>query len=112
MALNNKLIISQQNFVYIIDQNQILFCQSESCYTTIYLSDGKSHMMVRSLSKVAKEDLNGNDFLRVNQSFLVNRNFILRIDKKNKLLNLLNNHAIPFTVSIKELMILLHKEAS
>jgi len=63
---------------------------------------------VKSLAKVTREDLNSTDFIRVNQSFLVNKNFIKFIDKKNKLLELKNEYRVPFTTSLKDLLELIN----
>jgi two-component system LytT family response regulator len=103
MNLNEKLILSEKHFVYLISHANIAFCESDNCYTTIYLIDGKRHLAVRSLAKLSNEDLNVPDFIRVNQSFLINRNHINTIDKKKKIIKMTGDYEIPFTISLKSL---------
>lgn len=104
MSNNNRLIISQSKYVYLIDCDRILYCKSDNCYTSVYLVDGKCFILVKSLAKVIKDDLNQDNFIRVNQSYLINRDFIQLIDKKNKYIELINNVLIPFTVNVKDLL--------
>jgi DNA-binding LytR/AlgR family response regulator len=97
-------MIPQQNVIHVIDQLQIIFCQSDDCYTWVHLKDGQRHLIVKSLIKFSKE-LNPTLFIRVNQSYLINKSYIKIIDKKKKCLVLLNDHIIPFTLTLKELLL-------
>lgn len=101
-----KIIIPQQDVIHFVDPFQILFCQSDSCYVSIYLSDGRRHLVVKSLSKFSKE-LSPEIFIRVNQSFVVNKTYITSIDKRKRSIKLIQDHDIPFTVTIKELMLMI-----
>jgi len=98
-----KIIIPQQNVIYLVNISEIIFCQSDDCYTRVYVVGGQRHLIVKSLTKFAKE-LNSPIFIRVNQSYLVNKCYIKCIDKKNKCIGLLNDQNIPFTVTLKELL--------
>ncbi|HEX8019282.1 LytTR family DNA-binding domain-containing protein [Mucilaginibacter sp.] len=103
-----KIIISQQNRIYFIKPEEILFCRSDSCYTNIHFLQEKQILTVKSLTKLHKELLS-EDFLRVNQSFIINRRFIQSIDKKKRCIELENGELIPFTVSLKELLLMIGK---
>lgn len=105
----NKLIIQQVDVIHIIDPSNIIFCQASNCYTNIYLLGGERHMIVKSLLKFSKE-LCPVNFIRVNQSFLINRGYIKTIDKKKKNISLLNNQIVPFTLTLKELLYLIKNE--
>lgn len=98
-----KVIISSQNRIYFIDQQNIVMCKSDSCYTIIYLTDLKEIMVCKSLSKFIQE-LDNIKFVRVSQSYAINKDCILSIDKKKKCLELVNEIIIPFTVTIKILL--------
>lgn len=103
-----KLVISSQEHLQFINQEDILFCKSDGCYTCVTLQSAKEFVICKPLAKVSKE-LDGDLFIRVNQSYLVNLNFITSIDKKKKILFLLNNTAIRFTTSIREIVIKVSK---
>ena len=100
-----KIIIHHQDVIHFIDPNLILYCQSDNCYTNVYLAEGEKYLVVMSLSKFAKEL--GSQFIRVNQSFLINSRYIKKINKKNKTVVLMNRLEVPFTITIKNLMLLI-----
>ncbi|MNL46091.1 LytTr DNA-binding domain protein [compost metagenome] len=102
-----KLIIKQQDNIYLIDYDHIVFCQSDNCYTFIHTIEDKKFIAVQSLSKFAKEQLKKPAFIRVSQSYVINRNFITSINKKNKTIVLINAQIVPFTVTIRELLTLI-----
>lgn len=103
MSINEKLIISEKHFVYLISHESIAFCESDNCYTTIHLTDGNKYLAARSLAKLCTEDLNVPCFIRVNQSYLINRNHINTIDKRKKLIKMTGDYNIPFTINLKTL---------
>ncbi|RYE14297.1 MAG: hypothetical protein EOP34_06900 [Rickettsiales bacterium] len=103
----SKITLADKNLIYLIDFSQIIFYASESCYSTLHLIDGRSFVLIKSLSKVEKE-LNTCSFIRVNQSYLINRNQIIHIDKKNKQVALINSISLPFTITVKKFIELLN----
>jgi len=107
MNKEKKYIISQPDAIHVVNFREIIYCKSDSCYTTVYLANGKNYVLVRSLAKVAKDDLNDEQFIRVNQSYLINKNHIQMIDKKKKLIAMIQDHFIPFTISLKALLALI-----
>jgi|ERR1700761_1092502 len=104
MPSKTILVVSQQNFIFFVEKEKIVYCQSDNCYTSLYLSDGRNLLLVKSLAKVIREDLNDDDFIRINQSYLINKKFIVFIDKKKKHVELINDIRIPFTKSLKDLL--------
>jgi two-component system LytT family response regulator len=108
--MTTKIAISQKTTIHLVDCNCIVYCQSNSCYTFVHLVDGEKYIVVKSLAKFAREELWFPEFIRVSQSYLVNRNYISSIDKKKKNVVLSNGHAITFTITIKELIALIYKQ--
>lgn len=103
-----KLIISQQDAIFFIESSKIIYLESDNCYTTIYLIGGKQIIACKSLAKLQKE-LAPHVFIRVSQSFLINRFLIDRIDKKKKTIALNGSHCINYTIALKTLMTLLNQ---
>lgn len=106
-----KIIIHSQDLIRVIDQSEILFCKSDNCYTTIFLSDNEEHVICKSLSKTFKE-LDTAVFIRVNQSYVININFIKSIDKKKKTIELIGSRVIPFTTTLTDLLSLIASKAA
>ncbi len=105
LQMKNRIIVKSQNFFYFIDPDNIFYCESDNCYTTIF-SNRKKVVVSQSLTKFAKM-LPLNQFIRVSQSYLVNSNYIFEIDKRKKLIHLIDGSTVPFTVTIKNLMLLI-----
>ena len=108
--ISEKIFLSQQDTIFFVKPEEIIFCQSDSCYTHVHLTSGKRILIVKSLTKFQKE-LPSKHFLRVNQSFLINKQFVQSIDKKKRCIELETDHVIPFTVSLKELLVMMGKVA-
>lgn len=107
MAIQNRLIVSSNDQIHLINFNDIIVCKSDNCYTYIYLHAGNEFLICKSLAKVSKE-LCARKFIRVNQSYIINVDYIKSIDKKKKHIEMLNQTKIPFTLTIKDLLLLLN----
>lgn len=100
----SKIVISQQDYVFFLKPSNIILCQSDNCYTTIHMEDGTKILVVKSLTKFHRE-LPNDMFIRVNQSFLINKLFISGINKKKKYITVEKDIQIPYTITLKELMV-------
>lgn len=89
-----------------VSQADIVYCKSDNCYTSIFLNNGEELLVCKSLKKIAQE-LDALLFVRVNQSYLINKDCIKLIDKKSKFIELINSQRIPFTITISELLSLI-----
>lgn len=103
--MKGKLLIRSQNYLHFIDQSDIVYCRSDDSYTVVYVNN-RSHTVSQSLAKFSKE-LDEAVFVRVSQSYMINRKCVKAIDKKNKTIELVDNVFIPFTITLKELLLLL-----
>lgn len=101
-TLLKKIIIHCHDRLYVLDQNDILFCKSNNNYTDIQLAERKIKVS-KTLASVSK-DLESKCFIRVSQSYLINKNHIKSVDKKKKCIELINELKIQFTTTIKELV--------
>ena len=105
MNPHHKIMLSQQDSIIFVKHEEILYCQSDNCYTKVYLLNKTRLLIVNSLTKFHKEL--PSHFVRVNQSFIVNKFFVESIDKKKKTIQLEGNQDIPFTITLKDLLGLL-----
>jgi two-component system LytT family response regulator len=79
----------------IVRQHEIIYLQSDNCYTNIYLADNSCYMMCKTL-KHYETELNRQLFLRCHRSFLVNRFFIKEIIReRTACVTLMNGDIIP-----------------
>ena len=101
--MSSKLFLTGQNTIFLVEVGEIIFCKSDNCYTSLYLLTGKCHVIAKSLTKLNLE-LSPTEFIRVHQSYLVNKKHIRSIDKKKKIIRLLNDYDIPFSGPLKPLL--------
>ena len=83
MQPNNrrKLVLKTQECVYVVDLNEIIRCEADKNYTFFYLNSGKKILVSRTL-KDYETMLNGYGFFRIQQSHLINLEYLDRYDKQ------------------------------
>lgn len=100
-----KLLIKTTNDQHIINICDIIHCQSDGSYTTIYTAN-KQILTSRNL-KYYENILNSHLFFRIHQSHLVNLKFIKSINSKN-ILTLNEGTQVPVSIrkknQLKELL--------
>lgn len=102
----NKLVVSTQDYIYLIPENQIMYLKSDNSYTQLVTRNGNSLVISKSISKVF-DQLNQSDFIKASQSYIVGKRFIDRIDKKNRVIILYNEVKIPYSIKVSEIIELL-----
>lgn len=79
---NKKFVFPHLNGFDLIEVSQIIRCQADDNYTKIFLQNGTSRLISKTLKKV-EQQLNELGFLRVHKSHLVNLNHIVSYQKGN-----------------------------
>lgn len=77
-----KLVLKTQESVHVVDLDSIIRCEADRNYTLFYLVDGKKILVSKTL-KDYETLLSGHNFFRVQQSHLVNLEYVARYDKGN-----------------------------
>ena len=77
---NKKIIIKTFDNIHLVPVEEILYCESDSSYTTINLIS-KVRIIASSYLKDYEEMLSENGFFRVHKSFLINLKMIRRFEK-------------------------------
>lgn len=77
-----RLVLKTQESVHVVDLEEIIRCEADRNYTSFFLRDNKKILVSKTL-KEYETLLSGHNFLRVQQSHLININFVDRYDKKN-----------------------------
>lgn len=89
-ALNNnishqqkrRLVLKTQESVHVVDLDQIIRCESDRNYTSFFLTEGRKILVSKTL-KEYETLLVGYNFIRVQQSHLINLDFVDRYNKGN-----------------------------
>jgi len=75
-----KIVLKTAEALHLIDISDIIYCKSDNSYTTFFLNN-KDEIMVSKSIKEYEELLTEYHFFKPHQSYLVNLNFVKRIDK-------------------------------
>lgn len=75
-----KLVLKTQESVYVLELKDIIRCEADKNYTSFFLKNGKRILVSKTLKEYDLL-LSGHSFFRVQQSHLVNLDFIDRYDK-------------------------------
>ncbi len=70
-----RIALTHNDGMIFVPTADIIYCEAESNYTSVYLAGGKK-IVVSKVLKEIDEALNGPDFYRVHSSFLININRI------------------------------------
>lgn len=77
-----RLVLKTQESVHVVELDQIIRCEADRNYTSFFLKDNKKILVSKTL-KEYETLLTGHNFLRVQQSHLINIAYVDRYDKKN-----------------------------
>ena len=94
IVIKNHIVLKDRTRVYISD---FMYVKSDDHYLQVFLSNGKKHF-VRGKLKQIREELPPN-FIQCHRSYIVNSNFIKKINREN--LILIDNTIIPISRSFR-----------
>ena len=77
-----RLVLKTQESVHVVELENIIRCEADRNYTSFFLNGGKKILVSRTL-KEYETLLTGHNFLRVQQSHLINLDYVDRYDKGN-----------------------------
>ncbi len=77
-----KLVLKTHECVHVVDLENVVRCEADRNYTSFFLNDDKKILVSKTL-KEYETLLSANQFFRVQQSHLINLNYVERFDKKN-----------------------------
>jgi two-component system LytT family response regulator len=77
-----RLVLKTQESVHVVELDQIIRCEADRNYTSFFLKENKKILVSKTL-KEYETLLSGHNFLRVQQSHLINITYVDRYDKKN-----------------------------
>lgn len=99
-----EVILSQTTFcyetksrMYLLPKRNILYFQSDLRYVDICLLQGDNPRILAKLSEV--ELLAGEPFVRIHKSYLVNTGYVLWMDRKNHMVQMINGEQLPVSAA-------------
>ncbi|NER13563.1 hypothetical protein GWK08_08955 [Leptobacterium flavescens] len=93
-VIKNHIVLKDKTKLYLSD---LVYIKADGHYLNIFISNNKKHFVRYKLSKIM-EDLPPN-FIQCHKSYIVNLNYIKRINSKTVFLN--NNRTVPLSRSFK-----------
>ena len=77
-----RLVLKTQESVHVVELDTIIRCEADRNYTSFFLTEGKKILVSKTL-KEYETLLSVHNFVRVQQSHLINIMYVDRYDKKN-----------------------------
>ncbi len=119
--MTKQLIISTSNDLVRIAPDRIVYVSSDGNYSTLVQTDGEMRMLSFQLGQIEKMIASqlgseGNSFIRIGKSLIINRSYIyyINVSKQKLVLSDVTTFSHPVTASreaLKQLKELLEKEA-
>jgi two-component system LytT family response regulator len=105
-----KIILRNQENIYLLDVGSIIHCESDGCYTTFETSEGEK-IMVSNQLKEYDDLLTESGFFRAHRSHLINLKHIRRFEKQEGgYLIMTNNIRVPVSAARRERLLELFDE--
>lgn len=92
----DRIALREQHSVHIVPHKDIIYCEADRSYTHFHLDGGRT-LVISGLLKDFADVLPEPMFLRTHQSYLVNRNCVVRYERSG-MLHLKNGVTIPVAV--------------
>ncbi len=109
--LIKKIAFSTDTGYEFININSILFCEANSNYCRIFCADGREILLAKTLKNIEEQLVATNLFHRIHKSYLVNLNYILRLNKSGSLeVELQNGIKLPVSFRQKDKFLNAFKE--
>ena len=81
-----------------INPNEIIYCEANGNYTTIYLNGDRKEVISQQVGHIESR-LDNQLFIRINRSLIINIRFIKAFDRKRKVIELKGDKNIELKVS-------------
>jgi len=82
-----KLRMNTRNGFFFVDPQEIVYCEADGNYSHIWLSNGKKEISTLNLGNMEKM-FNREVFLRISRSYIVNMDYVTRVDRKSNICEL------------------------
>lgn len=76
-----RIKLNTRSGYVLIDPSEVVYCEADGNYTHLQLSRGNTELITQNLGAIEKI-LNGSAFFRASRSYLVNLNYLTRVDRK------------------------------
>jgi DNA-binding LytR/AlgR family response regulator len=97
-----KIAIVSHGEILYLNTYDIVYCESLNDGIKIYFIDGSITLISKQLSKV--QSLLPAFFVRVTQCVIINKLYLVSIDKKAKLIKMEGQFSIPYTLALNKLV--------
>lgn len=98
---SDKLVVKTSEKIHLIRKNEIVRCEADKNYTTLFLVN-KNKLLVSQTLKVFENLLPYPQFLRIHQSHLINTNYIKCYDKQNNMVVMDDDVPLPLAFRKRE----------
>jgi two-component system LytT family response regulator len=88
-----KIILPTLGGLNFINSNDVVYCESDSNYTTFYLLNGQKHIVSKTM-KSFTNCLSAEHFFRIHNSYIINLKYIKKYNKGDGTITMENNQVL------------------
>ncbi len=74
-----RIGISEKDGTFFCYSSEIIYCEADKNYTCLFFRDGSKKLLAKSLSRIEKNLLKYDCFIKIHKSTIVNKNYIVKI---------------------------------
>lgn len=93
-SLSKKITVNTDGKLLFLDNEDILYAESDGNYSTLYLTDGRKIVLTKKLKEI-DELLPPETFFRIHNSYIINLEKVKEYLKTDGYVVLISNHKIP-----------------
>lgn len=85
-----RIRLNTRTGYFFINPEDIIFCEADGNYSHLTLQNGKKEISTLNLGNIEKQ-LDGGDFLRISRTYIINMNYLTRVDRRSNICELEHN---------------------
>ena len=85
-----RIRLNTRTGYFFINPEDIIFCEADGNYSHLTLQNGKKEISTLNLGNLEKQ-LDGGDFLRISRTYIINMNYLSRVDRRSNTCELEHN---------------------
>ncbi len=99
--MEDTFVVNTLDSLQLIRLSEVMYCQAEKSYCKLFLASGKEVLVSQNMKNVCAQL--GKYFIKISKSVVVHGRYIVKIDKKEKVVLLSNGMSLNYTAKFSDL---------
>jgi two-component system, LytTR family, response regulator len=99
--MEDVFVVNTLDCLQLIRLSEVVYCQAEKSYCKLFLASGDEVLVSQNMKNVCAQL--GKYFIKISKSVVVHGRYIVKIDKKEKVVLLSNGKSLNYTAKFSDL---------